>query len=302
VAPALCAESSGSALPQPSGTCALRASKMDDHRAGSIAASLSNRSATVKSGEVVYACLRQPVLGATGFIGSAIVQELSHAGMTRSDAGAKSLIDACADASSDLEATPSWRGKAGRAQLEKISRPWPPRGRAQRWNESSAESFNPSRGARPAFSGPRWRGRLHVDQTVRPIGLRVPGRSAFGIRDLSNGHRRRTGARRSGGRRRCRRGGRELRRWHGSCRRWGRDRRRRSSSGSGNERAGCRDSESFALVPVLVLVNLLAAGLRARTGLLPTRLRAGARVLTGRLVLARVPSAGLLRWGARRAR
>ena len=68
------------------------------------------------------------------------------------------------------------------------------------------------------------------------------------------------------------------------------------------ERAGCRDSESFALVPVLVLVNLLAAGLRARTGLLPTRLRAGARVLTGRLVLARVPSAGLLRWGARRAR
>ena len=91
VAPALCAESSGSALPQPSGTCALRASKMDDHRAGSIAASLSNRSATVKSGEVVYACLRRPVLGATGFIGSAIVQELSHAGMTRSDAGAKSL-------------------------------------------------------------------------------------------------------------------------------------------------------------------------------------------------------------------
>ena len=83
-----------------------RASKMDDHRAGSIAASLSNRSATVKSGEVVYACLRQPVLGATGFIGSAIVQELSHAGMARSDAGAKSLIDACADASSDLEATP----------------------------------------------------------------------------------------------------------------------------------------------------------------------------------------------------
>ena len=119
VAPALCAESSGSALPQPSGTCALRASKMDDHRAGSIAASLSNRSATVKSGEVVYACLRQPVLGATGFIGSAIVQELSHAGMTRSDAGAKSLIDACADASSDLEATPSWRGRLAALSLRK---------------------------------------------------------------------------------------------------------------------------------------------------------------------------------------
>src|SRR5207247_9961622 len=104
------------------------------------------------------------------------------------------------------------------------------------------------------------RGRA-IDRTARAVGLRGPHRSALRIRDTADRHQRRIGARRSG-----------WRWWGGGSGRRGRG--CHGTGGSADDRAGCRDREPLTLVPVFVLVRLLAAGLRA-----------GARLLPGRLVL-----------------
>src|SRR5215470_16730405 len=115
-------------------------------------------------------------------------------------------------------------------------------------------------------SRPRRRRRLYIDRTSGPVRLGVPGGSALCVRDTAGWHRGRVRARWGRRRRRwCRRRGGELGRL-GDRRRWWRSARRRryGRDGTSDGDAGRGDREPFALVPVLVVVELLAVGLSTR--------------------------------------